>query len=172
MAQMKRYQTFHETLIPLLVSGIGAQSYLEFGTEKNATISKVKCKHRYGVDTQPKRIDGIRWFEMTTTQFIGERAGIHGPFDVVFIDADHDADEVQKDFRGIWPHVSDDGLILCHDTNPETEDDTAPGLCGDSWEFAESLWHRGIEAATLPFHPGLTIVRKRNQWGPSLESVQ
>ncbi len=168
---MKRNQTFHEQFIPILVAGVGAKSYLELGTYQNATIGNVKCRRRFGVDVDPIRKRGIRWFDMPTQQFIRDHAEIHGPFDVVFIDADHSADAVQQDFRGIWPHVSENGLVLCHDTNPETENDTVPGLCGDAWRFAESLHLRGYEAATLPYHPGLTIVRKRSCWGPE-EMVQ
>lgn len=168
---MKRNQVFHEKLIPVLVTGIGAQSYLEFGTYKNATIARVKCQHKFGVDLDPLRQAGTKWFAMPTAQFIRDHAKIHGPFDVVFIDADHSADAVQRDFRGIWPHVSRNGIVLLHDTNPENEADTASGLCGDSWRFAENLHLRGYEAVTLPYHPGLTIIRKRRHWGPQ-ETVQ
>ncbi|MHC4094401.1 MAG: hypothetical protein ACYSVY_29715 [Planctomycetota bacterium] len=56
--------------------------------------------------------------------------------------------------------------MLLHDTNPATPYDTRPGLCGDAWLVAETLKHRGYEAVTLNYHPGLTIVRKREKWGP------
>jgi predicted O-methyltransferase YrrM len=170
---MKRNQTFHETFIPALVKGIGAHSYLEFGTYQNATIVNVHCRKKFGVDVSPIKIPGVRWFSMMTSEFLHEkdrygktRAERHAPYDVVFIDASHDADDVRRDFFGIWPHVSDEGLILCHDVNPATPYDTRPGLCGNSWEFAQYLHHKGIEAVSLPYHPGLLIARKRVQWGP------
>lgn len=172
---MKHNQTFHELLIPLLVEGIGAQSYLELGTHQNETIGKVKCLRRYGVDLNPTPLDevGVTMFTMSTQQFIEAIAPIVGPFDVVLIDADHSYEAVKADFNGIWPHVSLDGLVLIHDVNPETVADTAPGFCGDSWKFAREL-HEALgewdypeyECMALNYHPGLMLVRKRTIWGP------
>jgi len=165
---MNRDQTAHERLIPLLVEIVGAESYLELGTYMNDTISKVKCKQKYGVDNQSHYRGAVRdfaFFLMTTEFFIKEYAPNLGPFDFVFIDADHSAEAVQDDLDGIWPHVSEDGLVLLHDTNPETVADTEPGLCGDAWSAVENILAE-YECVTLPYHPGLTIIRKRKQWGP------
>lgn len=172
---MKRWQTFHETLIPLLVEGIGAEKYLEFGTYRNDTISKVRCARRYGVDRNAAHMgvllktasdDQIHFFFMTTKHFIENEAKKYAPFDVCFIDADHSYEASKADFEGIWPYISREGLVLLHDSNPETLEDTDPGFCGDGWKFAREL-AKTHEAVTLPYHPGLTIVRKRIKWGPT-----
>ncbi|MHC4094402.1 MAG: class I SAM-dependent methyltransferase, partial [Planctomycetota bacterium] len=111
-------QTFHEKLIPMLVTGIGARSYLELGTYQNDTIVNVRCPRKYGVDTKPIKIPGVMAFAMLTSEFLHEkdrygktRAERHAPYDVVFIDADHSADAVWRDFTGIWPHVSPEGHL-------------------------------------------------------------
>lgn len=172
---MKRDQTLHETLIPMLVEGVGAENYLEFGTHMNETIGKVRCARRTGVDMVPAlppgmtygvTTDGLTLFRMTTAEFIKDHAASLAPYDFVFIDADHNAQSAGFDFFGILPYVQHEGLICLHDTNPETVADTAMGLCGDSWRLARSLQSRGYESVTLPYHPGLTIVRKRWTWGP------
>lgn len=162
---MRRHQTFHETLIPLLVEGVGAQCYLELGVGNNETISKVKCLVRVGVDRIVRPLARVVLYSMTTTEFIHKHAARHAPYDFVFIDADHSARAVERDFCGIWPHVSPEGLVLLHDTNPEAQADTAPGLCGDAWKAAKKITEC-YEATTLPYQPGLTIVRKRIRWGP------
>lgn len=162
---MKRNQAFHERFIPMLVEGVGAESYLEFGTYLNQTIGKVSCKKRYAVDTDPLPILGIHFFQMTTDEFIEKHAAKYAPYDFVFIDADHSAKAVEKDFRGIWPHVADEGLILLHDSNPESKADTVATLCGDAWKFAMKI-ARNYECVTIPYHPGVTIIRKRISWGP------
>jgi len=130
----------------------------------NETISKVRCERKYGVDLKPVECEGAMMFGMSTQAFIDKYAGMHAPYDVVFIDATHSEGAVRQDFEGIWPHVSAEGLILCHDTNPEKVADTDPGLCGDAWRWAYG--HQLLEAVTLPYHPGLTIIRKRMKWGP------
>lgn len=162
-ANLKRNQSGHEAFIPMLADLIGAESYLEFGTHLNETIARVNCPKRYGVDLNAALCSGATMFRMTTAEFIANHAAAHAPFDLVFIDADHKRESVQRDFESIWPHVAIDGLVLLHDTNPETIADAADGLCGNAWEFARE--YRG-EAVTLPYHPGLTIIRKRGAWGP------
>jgi len=167
---MNRLQSFHEVLIPLLVEAMGVTTYLELGTDQNQTIGKVRCPRRIGVDKAAALCEGAIMFSMPIQAFIGEKAGSLAPFQFVFIDADHSAESVGQDFRGIWPFVEDEGLVVLHDTNPETESDTDPGLCGDAWKFAHDLWlrqhHDCYESLTLPYHPGLTLVRKRVSWGP------
>jgi len=164
---MNRAQTFHERLIPLLVEGLGCNSYLELGTHINETIGNVLCEKKYGVDKLTVPCSGAVMFQMTTDNFIQHYASKYAPFDFVFIDADHSADSVESDFSGIWPYVSDEGIVCMHDTNPDTVEDTQPGFCGDAWRFIQKLTGDGNnEMLTLPYHPGLTLVRKRVNWGP------
>lgn len=165
---MRRLQTFHEKLIPMLVDAIGARTYLELGTGNGETILKVSDSiRRIGVDSRVK-LDltfPSRFIDCTVSAFIYDHAADLGPFDACFIDADHAAASVAEDFNGIWPHISPEGLVFLHDGNPEMEADTVPGYCGNAWAAIKEITRRH-EAVTLPFHPGLTIVRKREKWGP------
>ena|SRR5882724_11825791 len=163
---MRRDQSFHERLIPLLVEGLGVQTYLEFGTFDNSTISKVACNLRIGVDTNAIDCDGCVILKMTTEQFMADNAAKMAPYDFVFIDADHELNAVRADFLGIMPFVSPEGIVAFHDSNPEKLSDTDPGLCADSWKLAWGLSIAGLECITLPYHPGITLVRKRQSWGP------
>ena len=163
--QVRRQQTLHEKLIPLLVKGIGIESYLEFGVNDNQTISRVKCKRKFGVDHKVKELKGAKMFAMSTSEFIRKHAASFAPYDMVFIDSDHKPLSVLDDFYGIWPHVTPDGLILLHDTNPQTAKDTRPGFCDEAWKAAREI-ARSYESVTLPYCPGITIVRKRKLWGP------
>src|SRR5437773_1078990 len=106
---MIRNQTFHERLIPLLVEGIGAQSYVELGTHLNETISKVRCDKRVGVDVNAVDCDGCIMLKMTTEEFFAENAAKLAPFDFVFLDCDHELHAVRADFLGIMPYVSPEG---------------------------------------------------------------
>jgi len=163
---MKRDQTFHERLIPMLVEGIGAHTYLEIGTDQNQTIGKVVAPVRIGMDPKAVPLDGCLMFNQTCEEFVLENAIRHAPFDFVFIDADHKAAQVRSDFMNIWPYVAEDGLVALHDTNPEHVSDAQPGFCDDAWKFVVYLNGGGFEACTLPYHPGITLVRKRVAWGP------
>ena len=164
---MKRDQTFHERLIPMLVEGLGAQTYLEVGTHANETIGKVKCQTRIGIDPNMVECEGCIMFKMTCEEFVLENAAKFAPYDVCFIDAQHDADSVRRDFLSILPYMAADSLMILHDTSPENLSDAQPGFCGDAWKFVPYLLGAGYETCTLGYHPGLTLVRRRSKWGPS-----
>jgi hypothetical protein len=162
---MRRDQTAHERLIPLLVEIVGARTYLEIGTHQNQTIGKVACPVRIGVDPAGVNMPDVTMYKMPCGQFLEAHAESHAPYDVVFIDGDHSASAVRADFMGLWPYVADDGMIILHDMQPEHESDAQPGYCGDSWKMGMHIVG-GYEACTLNYHPGLMLVRKRSRWGP------
>lgn len=161
---MKRHQAWHETFIPLLVEVCDARTYLELGSGMNETLSRVRCERRFGVDVKPYPLEDVTHFAMTTAEFIANCAREYAPYDIVFIDGDHAFESVSADFFGIWPYVSDEGLVLLHDTQPLTRDDTLPGASGTAWRAAQMVVGF-FESVTLPYGPGLTIVRKRCAWG-------
>jgi predicted O-methyltransferase YrrM len=108
----------------------------------------------------------VAFFVCDTQTFLRESAPTIGPFDFVFIDADHSAEAARGDLLGVFPHVSEHGLILLHDTFPGTQADTDPGLCGGVWQIAEHPPDLQAEILTVPFHPGLTLIRKRTRHLP------
>lgn len=162
---MRRDQTLHERLIPLLVEGVGAHTYLEIGSGNNETIGKVVAPIRIGVDPQAIELAGCQMFKMTCDEFMLQQAAALAPFDFVFIDGDHSAAAVRSDFVGLWPYVAADGMVALHDVQPENLSDAQPGFCGDAWKVAMSIVG-GFEAAVVNYHPGLLLVRKRSGWGP------
>lgn len=157
--------TFHEDLIAFLAARLKVQSYLELGVAQNETLQKVRrvCTGRmFAVDkVEPARkIPMVHYFIKSTEQFFAVDAAGYAPYDFVFIDADHRYESVKADFVAVWPHVTEQGLVVLHDTWPKDKEATDPGFCGDSWRFVDWLKGHSIESVTLPFHPGLTLVRK------------
>ena len=164
---MKLHQAFHELLIPFLVEHFGYERYLEFGTGSNETIGKVKCPVRIGVDLHPIECAGVSHYAMSTQSFIFNHAQENAPYDFVFIDADHEHAQVLLDFYGIAAYVSERGLVALHDTNPASAGDTVPQASGTAWKAARDIFDSGRhESLTLPYSPGLTLVRKVGVWGP------
>ena len=168
-------------LLQTLVGASGARRVLEIGTFTGfSALMMAEALPEDGTlitcDQNPKSAEVAREFfaksphghkiELRLGPALDTIRSLTGPFDFVFIDADHSEKAVSKDFYGIYEYVSPDGLIILHDTNPETREDTEPGFCGDAWRFAQHLVAVPYEAVTLPFHPGLTIIRKRSGWGP------
>lgn len=173
-------QTGHETFIPMLCKLVGARSYLELGVYKGDTLRRVgeenptcKCLGLDIVDVLVRPTTENIWFYGNCTLEHFSKLNPAMLFDVIFIDASHQAEDVWRDLRNALKHSPEHGLILLHDTYPKDEAATAEGYCGTAWEIAEELADRDnamnmgvgldIEAVTLPYHPGLTIIRKRSK---------
>lgn len=83
-----------------------------------------------------------------------------GPLDFVFIDGDHSYDGVKNDFELVYPHLSDKGIVVFHDTL----------LCDGTRQFANDLRTKYLDntfdIVDMPYgnyeqRCGLTILFKR-----------
>jgi predicted O-methyltransferase YrrM len=92
-------------------------------------------------------------------------------FDFIMIDANHSKESVEEDFHNGLRLLGEDGLLLLHDTYPESEEATISDRCDDGYLFIgeASLDSRDYEMVTLPRHPGLTICRKRSKQVPWMQ---
>lgn len=181
-------QTDHVKLITQLIDTLGVKCYLELGTYHGECIQAVSTRllslypkdHwlAIGVDlARPPEIEPliqsnfIDFWQMSTDQFFVEGVRAYEEFDMIFIDADHNSDAVRRDFENSLKFIKDQGIILLHDTYPANAALTDPGYCGDAWKFADqySDKYEGCEFCTLPYSPGLTIVRKREKHLPWLQ---
>jgi predicted O-methyltransferase YrrM len=159
---------FHYEFLELLAKRLRPQLYVELGVAAAKCIERVApyCHRAIGVDVQaPNAIRGYEFFHGSTVDFFKEFASVLEPVELAFIDADHRHAASLQDFESLLPHVANDGLILLHDTYPENARWLADDHCSDSYRTAEAIYCRsveyGVEVATLPAPPGLTIVRKR-----------
>lgn len=162
---------FHTDLIELLAKRMRPAVYVELGLGPDAaTILRVAryCGLAIGCDLVAPH-DSVAVGEhfpfdfcmVSSSEFIEKTLPSLPPIELAFIDGDHSAQASFNDFTGILPYMAADGIILMHDTYPESEAFTDPGLCGDCWKTAEYIrGYSGIEVVTLPCPPGLTIIRK------------
>jgi predicted O-methyltransferase YrrM len=83
-----------------------------------------------------------------------------GPLDFVFIDGDHSYNGVSNDFELIYPHLSDKGIVVFHDTL----------VCDGTRQFANDLrtkyWDNTYDVVDMPYgnyeqRCGLTLLFKR-----------
>ncbi len=100
---------------------------------------------------------------MTSDQFFAENS-THAIADVVFIDGDHSASQVQKDVINALSVITGDGTVIVHDTIPLEWSDNEH--CGDGYLFIQELrlMHPNMQVWTLPLFPGLTLIS--NQYRP------
>ncbi len=136
------------------------KTYLELGIYDGETFSKIVpiVDIAVGVDIEDKRIikNGI-FFKSTTDDFFTKN---FQKFDCVFIDACHEAKQVEKDFLNAIKILNIGGTIILHDTDPISGFYIQPGYCGDAYKVLNKI---GKEFAQMTFpinECGITFIRR------------
>lgn len=180
MDDMHKHTNDHWILIPQIATSLEARNYLELGVQYGDCLLAVANSmakmhgsdyHAVGIDRLSDRIcqqrhselGSFEYITMDTLAYLGSaHSKAYGQFDLVFIDADHRAAAVEADFNAVFPLVRDQGVIILHDTFPGVPALASSVECSNAWEFAAKLGTtQEYESMTLPYSPGLTIVRKR-----------
>lgn len=106
------------------------KTYLELGVNDGKNFIKIKCKIKESVD-----INGNATFIGTTDDYF-RTVGEDVQFDIVFIDANHDSDYVERDFNNSVKRCNE--WILMHDMIPPERKYTKSYKCSDSYKI---LYH-------------------------------
>jgi predicted O-methyltransferase YrrM len=167
--------TWHIEFVVELAKVLRPNVYVELGVHRADLFNRIIpfAGQLVGVDTDPQtaafvqEAPNVRFVRGTTDEFVeGLR---HSPMtiDMLFIDADHRCESVIRDFRGCFPFVRQQGLILLHDTHPGDKSliDPQGGWCGDAYRAIGQLQVSAVdyEMMTIPVSPGLTLCRKRKR---------
>lgn len=152
------------SLIQAIVEALRYRTYLELGVYDGSMIRRILhlVAKAVWVDVAPiGNVPGIG-YRMTTDQFFEEKKD-SGPFDMIFIDADHSYKSVKKDLINSLEILSVGGTIILHDTDPSEPQYLVPGHCNDCHEIRQDFDSLDLMAVTLPTdNSGMTIVRKKN----------
>lgn len=159
---------FHYELLELIARRIRPSLYVGLGIAAGNCIKRVApyCNRAIGVDISMAGISkDYEFFRGTTLEFAARVLPDLPPIEMAFIDADHKHESSLQDFELLLPHMAENGLILLHDTYPESASWTTNQLCSDTYKTAEVIRHYatavyGVEIVTLPTPPGMSIVRK------------
>jgi predicted O-methyltransferase YrrM len=162
-------ETFdHISFLEMMAKWIKPENYLELGVRDSKcfkVISKYAIKST-GVDMQPLHTEfkkNMSFYLGSTDQYFESIKDTNIQFDFVFIDADHSHEQSLKDFMNVSKHIVEDGFIFLHDTYPYDPVMLSPDLCNDAYQtplFIKQNLIRDFEVITLPFNPGLTIIKK------------
>ncbi len=115
------------------IVNIESKRYLELGIYHGHNFNAVISRDKTSVDNQfPADFRG------TTDDFFAQLDSDE-KFDVVYIDACHQAESVVRDFNNTLKHLNPGGLILVHDLIPDTEELTAPHFCGDGFRVLAQI---------------------------------
>ncbi|RLD66323.1 MAG: hypothetical protein DRI84_05050 [Bacteroidetes bacterium] len=156
-----------------IARAINAQVYVELGLRRFNTINLLvdvvpRC---IGIDVLDKWYKQglcdkrVEFYNMTTDEFYKYyNENINVPIDLLFIDAKHTYAQSYKDFLNYKNLVSDNGIILLHDSFPPTckYSNSDGDMCGEVWKTAIKIKEshsKECELCTIPGGFGLSIIR-------------
>lgn len=165
---VKNYkQTEHySNLIKWIVKLTNCQNYLELGLEYGTTIQEIKnyVNLCVGVDMSVKEIingENIEFYQLSTDEFFKNN---NRNFDIIFIDADHNFNQVKKDFENSLKILNKYGIIILHDTDPIVKELLLPYHCSNAYQIVDYISQKtDLNIITLPIQEtGLTLVMRKN----------
>lgn len=169
---LKREGKYHIDFIVHLAQIMQPMSYLEVGIFQSGLFNKMIpfAEQCTAVDIDPnlkKYINPsqkVTFFGIPSKDFWNLARANEFEYDFIFVDGDHSKEAVEADFLGALSVLRNDGILLLHDTYPMDVSATSSERCGDGFKAIWKLGkqQRDYELMTIPVHPGLTIVRKRN----------
>lgn len=160
-------QTEHySNLIKWIVRLTNCQSYLELGVEYGTNIIEIKdlVKTCVGVDKNVVEIINkgtIDFYQMETDSFFFKN---DKSFDIIFIDANHNFEQVKKDFDNSLKILNKYGIIILHDTDPMIKELLSSNYCDDSYKIINYISkNEELNIITFPIQEtGMTFVMRKN----------
>ena len=120
-------------LINDLISDLNYKSYLELGVSVGESWKLISCENKNGVDNNinvANEFDGV--IHATTDDYFLNNKD---KFDLIYIDALHEKNQVYKDFKNSFNVLNDSGVIIFHDVNPFDISQTHFNNSGDVFEL-------------------------------------
>lgn len=154
--------THHTQLLQALIDKHGLQSYLEIGVqEPKNNFFKIHVKHRYGIDPT---VEGLNFYTGISDEYFARPGNMY--YDLVFIDGDHTAEQVKRDFDNSLKCLSEGGFIVIHDCLPvEEKTTTVPRATriwhGSVYKFCMTLLdYTNITFTTYNIDEGCCVIQK------------
>jgi hypothetical protein len=151
-------------IINYLAKKINAKKYLEIGIDQRATFDNVDIPFKVGVDPY---VESPGIIQQTSDDFF---MGNNKKFDLIFIDGLHHVDQVYRDIINSFACLNPDGIIICHNMLPTSEDmQIIPfrgGMwTGDCWKAFVNLrqTRADLEMFTIDIDMGLGVIKKGKQ---------
>lgn len=170
-------------LLPFFSLGVASRGkvFVELGVREGTSTlpfllaAKLNGGILYSVDIQdsvficpPELRDNWKFIKMDALEFL-KKWDPAKKIDIVLVDDWHTYPHVKKELDLLYTHITPTSLILLHDlmygTDPKYH--TNPGQNKGEWAFGgpyravARLSRREFEWATLPWHNGMTILRKK-----------
>jgi len=146
-----------DEVINFLIDLFGYEDYLEIGIQYRQCWDFIECKNKTGVEPiHPHNDERILY--MNSNEFFSTNQKM---FDIIFIDGDHNYEQVILDIRNSKKYLKSGGCIVLHDTNPPDEEHTNPYLNGTVYKaICEIRSESGWDICTLDDDHGVCVIKE------------
>ncbi len=152
-------------IINKLIERHNYKSYLEIGTWRtDSNFDYIKIKEKLCVDPFPV---GCVDFKGTSDEYFESIKDTDTKFDIIFIDGLHHDYQVTIDIENSLKHLSENGIIVCHDCLPENEsmqhkEPSYGAWTGDVWKSIAKLRieRNDLEIDVVDTDYGVGLIRK------------
>ena len=146
-------------LINKIIQKLKYETYLEIGVYEGDNFNKIQIKSKFGVDPNCG-IDGvIRKFSQDFFKSNDKT------FDIIFVDGDHQYNQVKQDVENSLKCISENGMVIMHDTCPPTLGHCGRyrkgEWCGDAYKVAIE-YNNSKDHSVITWNKdfGVTIITK------------
>lgn len=118
---------YRTELINSLINLFGYKNYLEIGVGEGINFKDIEIENKECCDPNSNDEDGYYsdvTYEMTSDKMF-ETIDKDKKWDIIFIDGYHEGNQVMRDLFNSMKHLSDNGIILIHDSIPCCTESTA-----------------------------------------------
>lgn len=165
---------YRTEIINKYISKYKFEKYLEIGVGDGFCIEKVSAKYKDGVDpgVDPTYSHSCNLVnhKITSDEFFSSIENKNILYDFIFIDGLHHTDQVDKDIYNSLKYLSLNGIIMLHDTVPDSyKSQLVPRAQviwnGDVWKSIVKLRYNNpnLEIFTIDTDCGCTILRRGKQ---------
>ena len=147
-------------IINYIINKKNYQSYLEIGCDNNVVYKNIKVKYKIGVDP----VKGGNYRDTSDNFFKKNKRN----FDCIFIDGLHEFNQVTKDIENSINVLTDNGIIIIHDTMPRSKYHQAVPRCRPTWngDVWKSIVYfrsfKNLKIFSLEVDQGITLIKKKN----------
>lgn len=112
-----------------LVKLLGLETYLEIGTGDTACFTFVNCDDCYYLDVVGLAREGNTGLSVSDEFFQDNMK----KFDIILVDGIHESEQVRRDLDNALNALSANGVVVCHNINPSTEEMQSMPRRQDEW---------------------------------------
>lgn len=163
---MKRHE-----IINFFIKKYYYKKYLEIGVFTGFNFEKINCLEKDGVDPG---LEGVVAscvnYPYYSDEFFDRIKGEGIKYDFIFIDGLHHTDQVDRDIKNSLNYLSNNGVVMLHDSNPYCfEMQEVPRKTGfwtgDVWKSVVKVRYNNpeINYFTIDTDFGCTILKKGNR---------